>query len=135
MARARLQEIKKAQLSTVNPSVNPSVNPRQVPSERSPLVSGRYDVDSNGFSSTFTITVTGSTFSGSSRWTCCPGPRTDPIFQGVVQNGKISFIRDCSGQGYPGECKQSYAGSIMDDGAAGRWSGTGGGGSWTMRKR
>jgi uncharacterized caspase-like protein len=127
MARARLLEIKKTQLS--------AVNPRQIPGERSPLVSGRYDVDSNGYSSTFTITVTGLTFSGSSKWTCCPGPRIDPIIQGVVQNGKISFIRDCTGQGYPGECKQSYTGSIMDDGAAGRWSGTGGGGSWTMRKR
>ena len=50
-------------------------------------------------------------------------------------NGKISFIRDCSGQGYPGECKQIYTGAIIDDGAAGRWAGTGGGGSWTMRKR
>jgi uncharacterized caspase-like protein len=127
MARARLAEMKKSQTA--------AVTPRQIQPDKSPLVSGRYDVDANGYGSTFTLTVTGSTFSGSSTWTCCPGPRTDPIFQGVVQNGKISFMRDCTGQGYPGECKQSYTGSFMDNGAAGRWSGTGGGGSWTMRKR
>jgi hypothetical protein len=127
MARARLAEMKKTQSA--------AVTPRQVQPERSPLASGKYNVDSNGYGSTFTITVNGLTFSGSSIWTCCPGPRNDPIVQGIVQNGKISFIRDCSGQGYPGECKQLYTGSIMDDGAAGRWSGTGGGGSWTMRKR
>jgi uncharacterized caspase-like protein len=127
MARARLAEMKKSQSA--------AVVPRQVERDKTPIVSGTYDVDSNGYASTFTITVTGSTFSGSSKWTCCPAPRVDPIVQGVVQNGKISFIRDCTGQGWPGECKQSYSGSIMQDGAAGRWSGTGGGGSWTMRKR
>ena len=127
MARARLAEMKKSQSA--------AVVPRQVERDKNPLVSGTYDVDSNGYASTFTITVTGSRFSGASKWTCCPGPRVDPIVQGVVQNGKISFIRDCTGQGYPGECRQAYNGSIMQDGAAGRWSGTGGGGSWTMRKR
>jgi hypothetical protein len=127
MARARLAEMKKSQSA--------AVVPRQVEREKNPIVSGTYDVDSNGYASTFTITATGSNFSGSSKWTCCPGPRTDPIVQGVVQNGKISFVRDCTGQGWPGECKQTYSGSLMQDGAAGRWSGTGGGGSWTMRKR
>ncbi len=89
----------------------------------------------SGYASTFTLTVTGSTFSGSSKWACCPGPRTDPIFQGVISNGKISFMRDCTGQGQPGECRQGYSGSIVEHGAAGQWAGTGGGGSWTMRKR
>jgi hypothetical protein len=127
MARARLAELKKSQLA--------ATTPRQVERDKNPIVSGTYDVDANGYASTFTITVSGSTFSGSSKWACCPGPRTDPIMKGVVQNGKISFIRDCTGQGLSGECKQSYSGSLMQDGAAGRWSGTGGGGSWTMRKR
>jgi uncharacterized caspase-like protein len=127
MARARLQEMKKSQLA--------ATTPRQVERDKNPIASGTYDVDANGYASTFTITVAGSNFSGSSKWACCPGPRTDPIVQGVVQNGKISFIRDCTGQGWPGECRQSYSGSLMQDGAAGRWSGTGGGGSWTMRKR
>jgi len=99
LARARLAEMKKSQSA--------AVTPRQVERDKSPLVSGKYDVDANGYASTFTITVTASTFSGSSQWTCCPGPRTDPIVQGVVQNGKISFIRDCTGQGYPGECRQA----------------------------
>jgi uncharacterized caspase-like protein len=129
MARARLTELKKNQVSVVAP--------RQLPQQPSSaaLVNGSYDVDSSGYPSAFTITGNGSTFSGSSRWTCCPGPRTDPIIQGQVQNGKISFIRDCTGQGYPGECKQIYTGSITENGASGQWAGTGGSGSWTMRKR
>jgi hypothetical protein len=127
MARARLAEMKKSQLA--------ATTARQVERDKNPIVSGTYDVDANGYASTFAITVIGSTFSGSSKWACCPGPRTDPIVQGVVQNGKISFIRDCTGQGYAGECRQSYSGALLQDGAAGRWSGTGGGGSWTMRKR
>jgi uncharacterized caspase-like protein len=131
MARARLEELKKAQLSAANPRQVQS----QTQSERSPLVSGQYDVVASGYASTFTLTVTGSTFSGSSKWACCPGPRTDPIFQGVISNGKISFMRDCTGQGQPGECRQGYSGSIVEHGAAGQWAGTGGGGSWTMRKR
>ena len=132
MARARLQEMKKSQSAVVIPN---AVTPRQVERNHSSLVSGQYDVVASGFASTFTITVTGSTFSGSSKWTCCPGPRTDPIFQGVIQDGKISFFRDCTGQGYGGECKQGYTGSIVENGASGQWAGTGGGGSWTMRKR
>jgi hypothetical protein len=44
-------------------------------------------------------------------------------------------MRDCTGQGQPGECRQGYSGSIVEHGAAGQWAGTGGGGSWTMRKR
>jgi uncharacterized caspase-like protein len=127
MARARLQEMKKSQLA--------ATTARQVERDKNPIVSGTYDVDANGYASTFAITVIGSTFSGSSKWACCPGPRTDPIVHGAVQNGKISFIRDCTGQGYAGECRQSYSGALLQDGAAGRWSGTGGGGSWTMRKR
>jgi hypothetical protein len=128
MARARLAELKKSQVSVVTP--------RQLPApSNTGLVSGNYDVDSSGYKSAFTLTGNGSTFSGSSRWTCCPGPRTDPIIQGQVQNGKISFIRDCTGQGYPGECKQVYTGSISENGASGEWAGTGGAGSWTMHKR
>ncbi len=126
MARARLEELKKGQLA--------AANPRQVQPDKSPIVSGKYSVVASGYSSTFAITANGSTFSGSSQWTCCPGPRTDPI-RGSVQNGRITFIRDCTGQGYPGECKQAYIGSITEDGASGQWSGTGGGGSWTMHRR
>jgi uncharacterized caspase-like protein len=128
MARARLTELKKSQVSVVTPRQLP-------PANGTGLVSGSYDVDSSGYKSSFTLTGNGSAFSGSSRWTCCPGPRTDPIIQGQVQNGKISFIRDCSGQGYPGECKQVYTGSITENGASGQWAGTGGAGSWTMQKR
>jgi Caspase domain len=127
MARARLEELKKSQSA--------AVSPRQLQPDRSPLVSGTYDVVASGYSSTFTITMTGSAFSGSSKWTCCPGPRIDPIVQGLIQNGKISFIRDCNGQGSLIECKQAFTGSIMESGASGQWAGSGGSGSWTMRKR
>ena len=127
MARARLGELKKSQVS--------AVSPRQLSGDRSALASGQYDVVASGYASDFTLTVTGSTFSGSSKWTCCPGPRIDPIVQGVVQNGVVSFARDCSGQGYPGACKQAFTGSITENGASGQWAGTGGSGSWTMRKR
>ena len=114
--------------------------PRQIPSDRhpaasSPLVSGKYELVAGSYSSAFTLTVTGSRFSGSSKWECCPGPRTDPIVQGLVQNGKISFVRECNGQGVPFACTQSYTGTITPDGASGQWSGTGGSGSWTMHKR
>jgi hypothetical protein len=52
--------------------------PRQIPSDRhlaasSPLVSGNYDVVASGYSSTFAIAVTGSRFSGSSKWGVVPG--------------------------------------------------------------
>jgi TIR domain len=130
MASARLEELKKSQIAVANSG--------QLQPERTSLVSGQYDVVASGYSSTFTLTVTGSTFSGSSKWECCPGPRIDPILQGRAQNGKISFVRDCSGQGYPGECRQEYTGSITASGASGQWTGTGapfGQGSWTLRKR
>jgi hypothetical protein len=114
--------------------------PRQIPSDRhlaasSPLVSGKYELVTGIYTSTFALTVTGSRFSGSSKWECCPGPRTDPIVQGLVQNGKISFIRECSGQGLLIACTQSYTGTITPDGASGQWTGTGGSYSWTMHKR
>ena len=115
-------------------------HPRQIPRDRhlaasSPLVSGKYELVTGSYSSTFALTVTGSRFSGSSKWECCPGPRTDPIVQGLVQNGKISFVRECSGQGVPFACTQSYNGTITPDGASGQWTGTVGSGSWTMHKR
>jgi hypothetical protein len=127
LARARLTELKKNQVAVVTPK------PAQA--DRSLLASGSYDVVASGYQSTFNLTVNGASFSGSSKWTCCPGPRIDPILNGNIQNGKIIFIRDCTGQGYPGECKQTYTGTVSDAGASGQWAGTGGSGSWTMRKR
>ena len=112
LARARLAELKKSQVS--------AVSPKPVQAERSLLVSGRYDVVASGYESSFNITVNGSSFSGSSKWACCPRPRTDPILNGVVQNGKITFTRDCSGQGQVGDCKQTYTGTITDGGASGQ---------------
>ena len=106
--------------------------------DQGPLQSGQYDVVASGYASTFTIKVTGSNFSGTSRWGCCPGPQTNPILEGRIQNGRISFVRDCSGPGQPDGCRQEYSGAIVENGASGQWTGTGapaGQGSWTMRKR
>jgi hypothetical protein len=112
---------------------------READNERSPLVSGQYEVVADGiYNAAFTIKVNGSTFSGSSTWPCCPGHRVDPIVEGHIQGGKISFARICSGQGQEGVCRQVYTGSITENGASGQWTGTGavfGAGSWTMRKR
>jgi hypothetical protein len=127
LARARLTELKKGQVA--------AVTPKPAESDRSLLPSGRYDVVASGYESTFNITVNGSSFSGSSKWACCPGPRIDPIVNGSIQNGRITFTRDCTGQGYPGDCKQTYTGTISDSGVSGQWAGTGGSGTWTMRKR
>jgi hypothetical protein len=121
LARARLTELKKSQVATVTPK------PPQA--DRSLLASGFYDVVASGYESTFNITVNGTNFSGSSKWTCCPGPRIDPILNGSIQNGKITFIRDCNGQGHPGECKQTYTGTVSESGVSGQWAGTGGSGS------
>jgi hypothetical protein len=127
LARARLTELKKSQVATATPK------PPQA--DRSLLAGGRYDVVASGYESTFNLTVNGSSFSGSSKWACCPGPRVDPILNGSIQNGRIIFIRDCSGQGWPGECKQTYTGIISETSASGQWAGTGGSGSWSMRRR
>jgi hypothetical protein len=128
------------------PSGHPQREPRsrglQLPSRAAKptdvlFSSGQYDMVSSGYSADFNITVRGSTFSGSSKWTCCPGPRIDPIVEGRIQNGRISFVRDCNGQG-AGTCRQEYTGVVSGNSASGQWTGTGailGAGSWTMRKR
>jgi hypothetical protein len=103
-------------------------------SGRGSLTSGQYTVVASGHTATFTLSVRGSNFSGSSRWTCCPGPRVDPIVRGRIQNGKISFIRECS-HNHPGPCSQVYTGTIANRRASGQWSGTGGGGTWIMYKQ
>lgn len=82
------------------------------------------------------ISVNRDTFSGQMQWPCCPGPRVDPMLNGRIANGQISFVRDCTGQGYPGPCRQNYSGTIAGSTVYGRATGTGLGGApgleWSM---
>lgn len=107
-----------------------------------PLRSGSYNIEhrnSSGavtFRGTALISVNGDTFSGQMQFTCCPGPRVDPMLNGRIANGQVTFVRDCTGQGYPGACRQSYSGRISGNTVSGRATGTGLGGApglpWSM---
>ncbi|MCY7303296.1 MAG: hypothetical protein LH654_09740 [Thermoleophilia bacterium] len=75
------------------------------------------------FQSTWTLRVTGSSITGTSTWTCCPGGRTDPL-SGSVQGATATIVRDCNGQGINVACRQTY---VVRAGASGTLSGTGSG--------
>jgi hypothetical protein len=66
-----------------------SLNPSQRQPERIPLVTGQYDVVASGYSSTFTITVSNSKFSGSSKWACCPGLELIRSFKAAFRMGEL----------------------------------------------
>jgi DNA-binding winged helix-turn-helix (wHTH) protein len=111
------------------------IQPRQPDPGALTLRSGEYDVVSGAHRSTFNITVTGSTVSGMSTWTCCPGPRTDPI-NGTIDRKKVTFTRICIGQGAKGQCVQVYSGDIGDNSASGTYTMNGSpAGLWSMRIR
>jgi len=102
------------------------------------LRSGSYTMTSGSFSALVTLNVQGAGFSGQSSWSCCPSARIDPIVEGRIANGRVTFVRDCRGQGWPGACRQTYTGVISGNSVSGTWSGTGvpaGGGRWSMRLR
>lgn len=103
------------------------------------LRSGAYIMNSSNHNATVTLTVQGATFTGQSAWQCCPSPRIDPIVNGRIAGGRVSFVRDCSGQGQRGACRQTYTGVISGTTVSGTWTGTGappgGTGRWTMRLR
>ncbi len=86
------------------------------------LTSGTYSVVVHGnalYHSTWTLHVANGNITGSSRWTCCPGPRTDAL-SGSVTSTRVTIRRDCSGQGAPASsvtpCVQVYIGTIAKDG-------------------
>ena len=107
----------------------------QPDTDASRLQSGEYDFVSGPHRSTFTITVTGSTLDGISTWTCCPGPRTDPI-NGTIKGSRITFTRICTGQGARGQCIQVFAGDVGVNSASGTYTMNGmPAGLWSMRKR
>ena len=68
----------------------------------------------------------------------CPTSRIDPIVEGRIAIGRVTFVRDCRGQGYPGPCRQTYTGVISGNSVSGTWSVTyqpAGGGRWSMHLR
>ncbi|MCB1439602.1 MAG: sel1 repeat family protein [Nitratireductor sp.] len=109
----------------------PSTLPGQAngaPEPTGQLASGRYRVDTsvNGASypSEWSLIIDNGRITGTSEWSCCPGPRIDPL-AGFVSGNKVMIERDCSGQGHVGPCKQTYDGSIMNGRLEGTFTGTG----------
>jgi WSC domain. len=92
------------------------------------LSSGTYQVaaDNAGtiHNSTWTLQVSGNQITGTSQWDCCPGPRVDAL-TGRIEGNRVIIERDCSGQGWEGECRQVYDGTIGGGTIEGSWSGTG----------
>jgi hypothetical protein len=71
----------------------------------------------------WTLTVTGGQISGRSKWDCCPGSRTDPL-TGTAQGAHVVIVRDCTGQGSPGACTQTFSGDVSAGGSVGgTWAG------------
>lgn len=105
------------------------------------LSSGTYRVDqalgSTHFPGTFDLTVTGNQITGTGNWSCCPGPRHDPL-TGTVNGTHVVIMRDCTGQGYVGECKQQLTGTLVASGRVeGTWkdvAGSTGSGTFTLVK-
>jgi len=92
------------------------------------LKSGTYKVlvtwPNGSSNSTWTLTVNGGQVTGSSQWTCCPGPRTDPL-TGTLNAGTITVERDCTGQGWTqGACHQTFTGSLQNGVITGGIAGT-----------
>lgn len=114
---------------TLAPAAAPATPPP--PQVQPALSSGKYKVQADRWTSTWTLTITGSEVSGISEWTCCPGPRTDAL-RGRLEGTRLVLQRDCSGQGHSGPCSQTYVGEVKNGSVTGTWSGTGGSGSWTL---
>ena len=85
------------------------------------------------YSSTWTLTGNNSTVHGESQWTCCPGPRQDPMI-GTFKGDTLSLERDCRGhQGHNQPCKQIYTGTINDNHIEGEFTHNGAyAGTWIL---
>jgi len=77
------------------------------------LVSGSYRVDTwyPHHPSTWTLQIVKGHITGMSKWTCCPGPRNDPLI-GRIDGNTVTLTRDCTGQGHSGPCSQIYTGTL-----------------------
>jgi hypothetical protein len=112
------------------------------------LASGAYRVIVNDgafvFKSTWTLRVKGNAIRGSSKWSCCPGARVDPL-DGSISGLRVTIHRDCSSQGQNVCVRQTYVGQIVANASSpgtgtlsGSWSGDGAAPSndtFTMRVR
>jgi PKD domain len=81
------------------------------------LVSGTYRVEARVgqmYTSPWTLSIVNGDITGTSKWTCCPGPRTDPLI-GFMDGDSVTITRDCTGQGYSGPCSQIYTGTLNGD--------------------
>lgn len=100
------------------------------------LVSGTYHVSTPcmgvTYQSVWRLNVTGGRISGKSEWTCCPGPRIDPM-KGRISGDTVVIERDCTGQGQKGPCHQVYTGKLNGDVIEGSFTLNGKIiGSWTL---
>ena len=83
---------------------------------------GTYKAVQGQFASTWKVTVNEGRVVGTSDWTCCPGPRTDPL-SGTVTGSKVVITRDCRAQGGFPACIQVFTGTVGADGkVTGTWS-------------
>lgn len=104
------------------------------------LVSGSYQVSTTAtagstYTGVFRIRVNGGRITGTSDWTCCPGPRHDPL-SGRIAGNQVTIERNCSGQGASGACRQVYTGTISGDTISGRFTHNGvDAGTWVLRLR
>ena len=77
------------------------------------------------YTATWDVTVTDGVITGLSYWSCCPGPRVDPL-KGTVSGSEVTIHRDCSAQGQTACVDQKYVGMVSDTGSVkGTWSGDG----------
>ncbi len=116
-AQARLSELKNMTVAAL---------------PRSLLPAGRYHSEANGYLGTWDVTVSGTSVSVKSNWTCCPRARID-LMHGQIEGQNITLTRDCMGQGASGQCLQVYTGQISGDTASGTFTHNGAhGGSWRI---
>lgn len=64
------------------------------------------------YPSEWALQVTGTSVKGSSGWSCCPGPRTDPLSKGRIEGDRFIIERNCTGQGTDVPCNQVYEGTL-----------------------
>lgn len=113
------------------PARPPIVSPP--PARVAPLSSGLWVLKTGEVTAVLDLKVAGPRFSGVSDWNR-PGLRRDPIVQGRMVGGTISFTRMC---GSRATCLQRFVGRAVGDEIVGHWTGRGASQPipWTMRRR
>jgi hypothetical protein len=85
--------------------------PMPPPSADPKSCQARYDVTvyrgAEKDTSTWTFKTDGNALTGTSKWTCCPGPRVDGL-RGTIKHNEVEINRECGGQGAPAACKQAF---------------------------